>query len=271
MSLPVGIFKFFKKKKENLPVVIVFAGGMGTQILQAATYFYYKNQGLQVFADLSYFDRPLNLAKEGEVGQLTHWHWQLDQYNLQKNTFDISPCFKKGASDVIVDGQRMLEIGLSALVDPDINKKFQCDVAIESILNGIAKNSYLCLHIRRGDYVNVASHLISDNDFLVLIKKFSKLTSSLVTISDSVIQNEFRRQASTLFENVLFLDNIDAYESHQIMRHARILVCSNSTFSLTAAALNSQALIVLPKKWFGDKDRHIEIPIHNRCLFQLMK
>lgn len=267
----MSFFKFFKKKQENLPIVVVFAGGMGTQILQAATYFYYKKRGLTVFADVSYFDQPLILAKEGQIGQLTHWHWQLDQYGLQKHTFDISPGFKKGESDVIVDGQRMLEIGLSALVDPDINKKFESEVIVQSTLKDINKDSYLCVHIRRGDYINVASHLIGDADFLVLIKKFSKLTNSLVILSDSAIQDGLRNQVSPLFENVLFLDNIDAYQSHQIMRYAHILVCSNSTFSLTAAALNREALIVLPKRWFGDKDQHLEVPINSRCFFQLMR
>jgi hypothetical protein len=266
----LSLFQYFKKKQKNLPVVVVFAGGMGTQILQAATYFYYKKQGFPVFADLSYFDRPLNMAKEGQIGQLTHWHWQLDQYGLQKNKFEIGPIFKKGEADVIVDGQRMLELGLSALVDPQINNKFQSEVSVESILKNITKNSYLCVHIRRGDYVNVASHLIGDDDFLKLIQKFSGLSNSLVVLSDSLIQDEFKKKVVSLFENILFLDGIDAYQSHQIMRSARILVCSNSTFSLTAAALNNQALIVMPKKWFGEKDKHVEVPIHNRCLFQLM-
>lgn len=267
----MNLFKFFNKNKKKLPIVVVFAGGMGTQILQAATYFYYKKKGLTVFADLSYFDRPLSLAKEGEVGQLTHWHWQLNQYGLEKHTFDLTPGLKKGESDVIVDGQRMLEIGLSALVDPDINKKFESKIAVESILKEIATNSYICVHVRRGDYINVASHLISDDDFLKLIKKFTRLTNSLVVLSDSVIQDNFKAQVSLLFENTLFLDDIDAYQSHQIMRYAAILICSNSTFSLTAAALNNQALIVLPKKWFADKDKHVEVPIHSRCLFQLMQ
>jgi len=130
----LSFFKFFKKSKKDLPIVVVFAGGMGTQILQAATYFYYKKKGALVFADLSYFDRPLSLAREGEIGQLTHWHWQLDQYGLEKCTFDLTPGFEKGESDVIVDGQRMLEIGLSALADSDINGKFESKIAIEPIL-----------------------------------------------------------------------------------------------------------------------------------------
>ena len=55
------------------------------------------------------------------------------------------------------------------------------------------------------------------------------------------------------------------------MRCARILICSNSTFSLTAAALNPNALVVVPKQWYGEKDREIEAPIHARCLFQMIQ
>jgi Glycosyl transferase family 11 len=266
----VSLLKFFKKKQENLPIVIVFAGGMGTQILQAATYFYYKKQGLKVFADVSYFDRPLSLAKEGQIGQLTHWHWQLDQYGLQKHTFDISPGFKKGEADVIVDGQRMLEIGLSALVDPEINDKFP-SVGVPNLSNlNVDEYSYVCIHIRRGDYVNVASHLIDDEIFLNILKKFSQLTGALVVLSDSQINADFKEKVSFLFQRALFLDQIDAVESHEIMRFSRVLICSNSTFSLTAAMLNKQALIVLPKQWYGDKSRTIELPINSRCVFQLM-
>lgn len=147
--------------------MVVFSGGMGTQILQAATYFFYKKIGIKVFADLSYFDRPLSLAREGRIGQLTHWDWQLDQYGLEKHIFDLTPGFKSGESDVIVDGQRMLELGLSALDDSDISAKFESKIAVESILKKINTDSYLCVHVRRGDYLNVASHLMGDDDFSI--------------------------------------------------------------------------------------------------------
>jgi hypothetical protein len=55
------------------------------------------------------------------------------------------------------------------------------------------------------------------------------------------------------------------------MRSARVLVCSNSTFSLTAAALNPDVMAIVPKKWFAEKDREIEAPIHARSTFELMQ
>ena len=33
------------------------------------------------------------------------------------------------------------------------------------------------------------------------------------------------------------------------MRHAAVLICSNSQFSLVAAALNQGGLVLVPKNW----------------------
>lgn len=92
----------------------------------------------------------------------------------------------------------------------------------------------------------------------------------MVFLSDSPIKKNFRDEVSRYFKSPIFLDKIDPYLAHRVMRHARILVCSNSTFSLTAAMLNPKAFVIIPKKWFSDKDRAIEAPIQARCTFQIM-
>jgi hypothetical protein len=125
--------------------------------------------------------------------------------------------------------------------------------------------------MQRGDYVNVASHLIADVEFIKLARKFSGLVGNLVVISDSPISQDFRSEVSSYFKDVSFLDNTDAFTAHRIMRNARILICSNSQFSLIAAALNPTALVLIPKQWFGENERHIEAPIHSRSAFQVMK
>jgi hypothetical protein len=76
---------------------------------------------------------------------------------------------------------------------------------------------------------------------------------------------------SPLFREVLFLDDIDAFAAHRIMRCASILICSNSTFSLTAAVLNSSALAIVPKQWYEGGDRKVEAAIHARSSFQIME
>jgi len=270
----MNILKFFRRSpaNKNLPTVVVFAGGMGTQIFQAAVYFSMKSAGHTVYADLSYFDTEARIAETGKAGQLTHWFWQLDQFGLPKASFDRAPAYNKHDADVLRDGPRMGELALKALAQPDIRGLFKDAGNVRDTLPEDVLSGFLCIHIRRGDYVNVASHLISDEEFISLIRKFSGLINNAVILSDSPIESNFRNTVSPFFKTTLFLDNIDAYASHRIMRNARILICSNSTFSLTAAALNPNALVFIPKQWVGGKNRHIdEAPLHSRCQFQILE
>lgn len=267
----MNVVKLFKRSKsnENLPTVVVFAGGMGTQIIQAAVYLSLTNLGCSVYADLSYFDVESKMADPGNKGQLTHWFWQLDYFGLPRSIFkqinhDIGP------ANILSDGSKMMELGLKALSMPEVRSRFQGCANQASIAGGILPENFICIHIRRGDYVNVASHLISDAEFIELIDKFSGLVENAVFLSDSPIGGGFRDQVHPMFQSALFLDNIDPYLSHQIMRQARILICSNSTFSLTAAVLNPKALIIVPKKWFSEKDHEIEALIHAKSIFEIM-
>jgi hypothetical protein len=265
-----NLFRRFRSGR-SLPTVVVFAGGMGTQIIQAAAYFSLKDAGHSVFADLSYFETEAKMAEVGAKGQLTHWFWQLEQFGLSKSSFEQSLDLNKCNSEILADGPKMLEIGLSALSKPSIQNRFKTIADITDILPSEALGSFLCIHIRRGDYVNVASHLVTDEEFINLVRRFSGLTSHAVILSDSPVPAEFRAAVAHLFKTVTFLDGINPYSSHQIMRSARILVCSNSTFSLTAAALNSDALVIVPKQWFGKQDCDLDAPIQSRCAFQIMK
>ncbi len=269
----MNILKFLLRfpTNKNLPTVVVFAGGMGTQIIQAAVYFSMRDAGHTVYADLSYFDTQARMAETGKTGQLTHWFWQLEQFGLPRASFDQAPALNRKNADIIRDGPRMLELGLKALARPDIQLYFRDVANVSDILPEEILGGFLCVHIRRGDYVNVASHLISDEEFVNLIRKFSGLIENAVILSDSPIETDFRSTVSPFFKATLFMDNIDPYTSHRIMRCARILICSNSTFSLTAAALNPNALVIIPKQWFGEKDRELEVPIHSRCSFQIME
>ncbi len=258
---------------KELPTVIVFAGGMGTQIFQAAAYFSLKQSGREVYADLRYFDRASKIATVGNAGELTHWFWQLDQFGLPQSSFETLNDDVSEDVDIIADGPKLLEMGLKALVRKEIQTIFRDthgDKLGKILPNDVIK-SFLCIHIRRGDYVNVAAHLVSDEEFIQLIKKFRGLVENIVILSDSPIEVNLREAVSPHFKQAMFLDHIDGYDSHRVMRHARILVCSNSTFSLTAAMLNPNALVFIPKLWFGPNDHALHAPIHSLCSFQVIE
>lgn len=256
--------------KKNRPTVVTFTGGMGAQLISAAIYFSMKNAGLPVYTDLSYFDKPESVAVAGKPGDCSHWSWQLDKFGLTLSSFDSSPSLTTHNSNILHDGPEKLELGLKALAQPEIQKYFGIPAGVGDVLPQEFADGFLCMHVRRGDYVNVASHLVADSEFINLARKFSGLVDNLVVLSDSPIDPDFRSAVSSCFKKVSFLDSTDPFTAHRVMRNARVLICSNSQFSLIAAALNSTALVLIPKQWFGEGERHIETPIHSRSTFQVM-
>jgi len=264
-------FAWLRSAQNVRPTVVTFTGGMGAQMISAAIYFSLKNSGHPVYADLSYFDKPESVAVSGKPGDCSHWSWQLDTFGLTLASFDTSPGLTKRNSNILHDGPQKLEHGLKALAQPEIQKYFGIPAGVADVLSQEYANGFLCMHVRRGDYVNVASHLVADDEFINLARKFSGLLENLVVISDSPIGSDFRSAMSSHFKQVSFLDNIDPFTAHRIMRNARVLICSNSQFSLIAAALNPHALVLIPKQWFGEGERHIEAPIHTRSSFQVME
>lgn len=267
---------FFRKIRimrdaRDLPCIVTFTGGMGAQIISAAIYWHLKESGHEVRADLSYFDKGERVATSGNAGEVSHWAWQLEPFGLHRSSFDEAGVYSKRDVDLIEDGPRKMTLGVTALRTRGMQDRFPVPGVPPGMLPGGFADEYLCIHVRRGDYVNVASHLVSDREFFELAGRFAGLVKHLVVVSDSPIEDAFRKTISAGYDRAVFLDDIDAYASHCIMRKARVLVCSNSQFSLIAALLNQRALVVLPKQWFGGKDRAIEAPINEACGFQLLR
>lgn len=258
------------RRNEDRPRVVTFTGGMGAQIISAGIYFDLKSRGLPVFADLSYFDKPEAVAEAGKKGECSHWSWQLDGFGLQPEMFDVDAHLNRKKVDLIKDGPEKLSMALQALYRPEIRDHFQITGGVETLLPPGFEGGYLCVHIRRGDYVNVASHLVPDETFVKAAGKFSRLLGNIVVVSDSPLDESLRRSISDGYDQAVFLDDVSAYQAHCIMRSCAVLICSNSQFSLIAAILNPSALVLLPQQWFAGKHRMLEEPIHRLCGFQLM-
>lgn len=258
------------KTKVDQPLVVTFTGGMGAQVISAAIYFAMKKAGQVVYADLSYFDQPEDVAQAGQAGRCSHWAWQLGLFGLVPAMFETSPTLDRRNSTYLLDGPEKLERALQALSDPSIRQYFQVSPSIDAVLPGWSNERFLCLHVRRGDYVNVASHLVHDETFISLARKFSGILDHVVVLSDSPIDGALRSCLEVSFAHASFQDQLNAEDTHRIMRKASVLICSNSQFSLIAAALNSEALALIPKQWFAGADRAIEVPLHARCVYQVL-
>jgi hypothetical protein len=249
----MGIKNWLQKRKNSAPVLIKFEGGMGNQLLNAALYFYLENSGKKVYADLSYFEKETHVAEVGRKGEISRWPWQLGEFGIMQSQFQIlePPIKLKKSAVILPDDGNKLQMVLNALKQDEIRKRFKIEEDIENILPNFQKFNYLCIHIRRGDYVNVASHVVSDEQFIQQARKFSGLISNAVILSDSPISNEMQHTFSSLYTNMHFLDSTDAMTAPKVMRLSRVLICSNSQFSMIGAALNTKALILLPMQWLG--------------------
>ncbi|MCA3238991.1 MAG: alpha-1,2-fucosyltransferase [Curvibacter sp.] len=256
--------------KADQPLVVTFSGGMGAQVISAAIYFAERKQGRVVYADLSYFDKPEDVVLAGQPGHCSHWAWQLGLFGISPAAFESVSVADRRKVEYLADGQEKLERALVALADPAVREHFKVPASIEDLLPGWSDAKFLCIHVRRGDYVNVASHLVSDEAFISLAQRFAGILERVVVLSDSPIGESFRVGIAGLFSSALFLDDIGVDATHRIMRRANALICSNSQFSLIAAALNPGALALIPKQWFGGADRLIEKPLHDRCAFQTL-
>lgn len=262
--------------KQNSEVLITFTGGLGAQIFSAAIYFDLKGEGRKVYADLDYFKQPGKTATPGNKGEVSHWNYELGEYGLVLDDFSTrkfeKSFFKQDKPFVISDGAEKVRLAIEALRQPEVSKFFPIKHSIADKCQQISgKNDYLCIHIWRGDYVNVASHLIDDMDFVNLAKSISTFAPAVIVISDSEVSGMIKESLPGLFTHCSYVVGGDPHTAHALIRQAKYLICSNSQFSLSGALLNQVGQqIFLPTKWFGDIDSNIQMPINELCHFQIL-
>jgi len=252
--------------------IVSFSGGMGAQMISAAIYYMLIERGQRVLADMRYFDQPSHIAVAGTPGEISLWPWQLDCFGIDRAHFQtLHDAPPSKADQRIDDGALKLKLGIEALRLPAVQRRFPVPEAIDDVLGAEFTAPYLCIHIRRGDYVNVASHLVGDAQFIAMARNYAALVHQAVVVSDSPIAPAVRQRLAPLFARIEFKDGIGAFDTHRLMRKARVLIGSNSQFSLIAALLNTEGMVVLPQQWFGPGLEDLENAVRDVCDFQILK
>tara|TARA_B100000579_G_C22748090_1_gene812605 strand:- start:79 stop:903 length:825 start_codon:yes stop_codon:yes gene_type:complete len=238
------------KKYENISVT--FSGGLGNQILSLLAYKYLQQSGRNISADLSYFEDK-NYQEKLKKKNLSVFNWELDKYaDIKLKDFSKPRNKYRKSLFTIKDGYAKLFFSLQSSKNSDLIESIgfvDSNTYLPNHISGLEK--YICVHIRKGDYLKVASHLIKSQELINIAIKFSNVIENLVILSDgnleSHVQYELNRSS---FKNINILVGGDPTVAHSIMRSSKLLICTNSQFSLSAGIIEKMP-ILLPKKWYG--------------------
>ena len=167
--------------------------------------------------------------------------------SISTSLFDQTPLL---GSELIYDGEEKLRLAFLGLGDDKIREKFSIvGEAVSAKESIFGSHKYMCAHVRRGDYTNVASFLVEDRLFVDTIKTMTRLVKHLLVVTDTEPNTQFNNELQSLEIETKFLIGGDVAVVHGLMRMSDILICSNSQFSYTAAALRSTNLLtLLPSK-----------------------
>ena len=236
-------------------------GGLGSQIL-SLMYFYNQQEKFgkrNAKCDLSYF------SHEDRAGL---WEWSLNNYGIHideliqyesKSRFNLL----KSKKDFLTESE--ISQGYWRKSRAKYLSQFPVDdVKLENFLQKVSKEmnlvSYGAIHIRRGDYLQVASKVIELDQYMDFIECIrSSLPSVSFVITDSPLMHEEKQllaQSIGVDRGVIFLDGpgYDPFVLHCLMRRAHLLVTSNSTFSFSAGLLGEEGQIVFsPLEYHGGK------------------
>lgn len=236
---------------ETMPTVVSFTGGTGAQILSLAIVADLRSRGEACGVDLSYFDRAARRAAPGEG--VSTWAWGLDYLGFSRESVASMSTLTQSNGRTLRDSPEKLRLALDALSRSSISAMFPNQSSEKTFENLGVKTRrkdfrYAAFHLRRGDYLNVASHVVPDSAYVSAAKRVSTIVSCAVVVSDSEVPRSLVEKFQTLFTEIIILDDPDSSpgDLHHLLRNATIHIGSNGQFSLTAGLL-SRGLFLLPK------------------------
>ena len=243
----------FLWKKNKVNVEVFFTGGLGNQMMSLMALKYLNKIGLKTSVNLEYFDN-LDLRKILNSRNLSTYDWELEDYlGIKKDSLNFNG---KPNSKIkkfqLKDGIIKLFLALEGSKDKNILSSIEfCCNDPNILLESNLLEPYICVHVRRGDYLNVASFILPIQTSFSLVKRFLNICKTVVILSDGQISAENVNYLYSIgFERVKVISSGSPIKAHTIMRNSKILITSNSQFSYSAA-LVSNSICFIPKKWYG--------------------
>jgi len=258
--------------------IVPFCGGLGAQIFGAVVVEHLRGEeGRQnILGDTSYFLQTPRPAKRGE--SINIYAWELDYYGVPITRYsDSIPRDTSWLERKLgIYARRRLEDGslerlrvLREALKKNWSDVFPIHAAHERESRKLLAEGNLptaVVHLRRGDYLNVATHLVSDSDVFPLLKKLARVgIRRFLFASDDPVQFDFFKECVPGVSAWGEIPSEDKFLAHAIMRNADCLVISNSQFSLSAAMLNGQGMVFMPRVWHEGGLAELHSEIHPYC------
>ena len=229
-----------------------------------------------ILGDTSYFLQTPKPARRGE--SINIYAWELDYYGIpvtrcdDSNPRDASWLEKKlgrRAHRRLEDGSPERFRVLREALKKDWSDAFPIHAAHERESRKLLAEGNLptaVVHLRRGDYLNVATHLVSDSDVFPLLKKLARVgIRRFLFASDDPVPLDFFMERVPGVSAWGEIPSEEKFLAHAVMRNAGCLVISNSQFSLSAAMLNGQGMVFMPRVWYGGGHAELYSEIHQYC------
>ena len=266
-------------REYNVPI----CGGLGAQLLgvMLVEHLRAEHPDQSVYVDLDYFQQAPRRAERGEG--LSIFPWELDHYGLSIEHYNFRAPDAGGRfarrfgkrphrlEDGSVERQRLLRAALSRDWDALFPISPEERVGALELLQGKSHAVVAVVHLRRGDYLNVASHVVSDLDVVSVLAKLGALgVSRFLFVSDDPVPVDSFGERLQPGVELDALDSDDVFLAHAVMRLAKCLVISNSQFSLSAAVLNPDGICLMPRKWFGGRDAALNAEINEMSAWSLL-
>ena len=237
---------------------IYFEGGLGSQLLAYILFEHRSKDNKKVLCDLTYF-KSIH-SDSHTLNKVSFWSYKLGKYGIAIN--DLSIKNKKSRIKVKPKFLPIDFLKIDKFLLDTVKSKVKLDLKKLSIylekFDIKLEDSYGVIHIRKGDYLFVASHLISETQVIGLLSKIGDLLPDHIFIaSDGKVDNNLldwlkkKRPSQTVS---IVEQDIDAFLLHDLMRNSRVLVTANSTFSFSAALLSSDKTISFIPQIFYKED-----------------
>jgi hypothetical protein len=148
---------------------------------------------------------------------------------------------------------------------------------------GLETSFYGAIHVRKGDYLNVASKVLGVREVPGTLESIKyTLPQVLIFLSDGKFEFAERRiieeplAHNSTRRKILFYDEscqiVDETLIHDLMRSANFLMTINSTFSFSAGLLNCEpdSFVLFPTDFYGEAQSDISLLFRSRAKFGIL-